>query len=338
MFPRLGYLWLVCCGLILPACSRDVGSPVAGTEPSSTGLDFDTYGRIPASSAPAFSLSASATHSSADEEFNCTNLQEHHVRFSDPGYVHDNFAGLFYYYVGAPPGRKKLEIFWDEADESLPAQIVDLGEGEIQRNDPNRFDLSGVLEHVYAVSGQTERQVRVNFIVDGLTGNCATVRRISLGPGSLEECVPAPSAGFAGSLSVPGPTQTGRIYRDGTASSCPSKTYPGDFGSITQVYSVHTFHNEGSRAACFNVNFRPDTGASPCWTGSGTGKAHASAYLRGYDPANRASGFLGDIGLSAPGSFRFEVPGDTDYVVVVSSVSGPANCTYEFTLVNTDCP
>jgi len=119
-----------------------------------------------------------------DEAFNCTHLIEWFVRFSSPGFKTANHVGIFYNYVGAPPGNKKLEIFWDEENAPTKVAYVPLGPGEVRGEDDALFDLSGVAEHVYpSVREPTRMRVRVNLIVDGLTGNCATVRRVTVTPG-----------------------------------------------------------------------------------------------------------------------------------------------------------
>ena len=58
-----------------------------------------------------------------------------------------------------------------------------LGTGEENRHDVNLFDLSGVEEHVYRnIDEPTRKKVRVNLIVEGMTGNCATVRHVTVSP------------------------------------------------------------------------------------------------------------------------------------------------------------
>ena len=129
--------------------------------------------------------SASVRHlAAADEEFNCTHLQEWHVRFSEPGYVNGNVVGLFYNYVGVHAGAAKLEIFWDEANEPTRTQYIILGPGEASP-DGDLTNHTGVIQHVYKnITEPTKKVVRVNLICEGKTGNCATVRRITVAPSS----------------------------------------------------------------------------------------------------------------------------------------------------------
>jgi hypothetical protein len=123
------------------------------------------------------------------EDFDCTYLQEEHqVRFGSPGYVDGNRVGLFYSYTGAPPGSKTLHVFWDEGNRPDEVELFDLGEGEIQRNDDTRFDLTGILEHTYPdLTGTVQRRVRANLLVEGLSGECPAVRRVAVTPDSLAD-------------------------------------------------------------------------------------------------------------------------------------------------------
>ena len=107
------------------------------------------------------------------------------------------------------------------------------------------------------------------------------MRRVTVRPESGEvvaACEPF-SVTLQRALTAAGPTQTGRIWRDGNPSACPAKAYPGEFGAVTQVYTTVSRRNQGSDAACIQVDFDPSVGASPCWSGPGTGQAHATAYL-----------------------------------------------------------
>lgn len=128
-------------------------------------------------------------------------------------------------------------------------------------------------------------------------------------------------------------TQLGRIFRDGVASTCPNKVYPGIFNdSTTYNYEAFTFSNTDAGAACVTVNFDPDAGATPCGT-----NAHASAYLNSYDPANQGTNFLGDVGSSIAQPFSFEVPGNSDLVLVVTNTASQATCTFGFEVVDLPC-
>ncbi len=129
-------------------------------------------------------------------------------------------------------------------------------------------------------------------------------------------------------------TQLGRIFRDAIPSTCPSKVYPGIFNPATTYnYETFTYPNTSGAAACVTVNFDPDnTGANPCTT-----NAHASAYIGSYDPNNQAANFVGDVGSSLAQPFSFEVPANSDLVLVVTNTSAQAVCDFGFEVVNLPC-
>lgn len=129
-------------------------------------------------------------------------------------------------------------------------------------------------------------------------------------------------------------TQDGRIFRDGIASTCPVKAYPGLFGAGTAFnYETFTYNNTDAAAACVTVNFDPDTaGTTPCGT-----NAHMSAYQGSYDPANQAANFLGDVGSSLAQPFSFEVAGSSQVVLVVTNTSAAAVCDFAFEVVDLPC-
>lgn len=128
-------------------------------------------------------------------------------------------------------------------------------------------------------------------------------------------------------------TQSGRIFRDAIASTCPSKVYPGIFNAgTTYNYESFTYDNTSGAAACVTVNFDPDAGATPCGT-----NAHASAYIGTYNPANQATNYVGDVGSSVAQPFSFSVPAASSMVLVVTNTSAAAVCTFAFTVNNLPC-
>lgn len=136
------------------------------------------------------------------------------------------------------------------------------------------------------------------------------------------------SSGFTGTT-----TQLGRIFRDGIASTCPVKAYPGIFNATTTYnYETYTYSNTDAAAACVTVNFDPDAGATPCAT-----NAHMSAYLGSYDPANQGTNFLGDVGSSVAQPFSFEVAGNSQLVLAVTNTSLQDVCTFAFEVVDLPC-
>ena len=129
-------------------------------------------------------------------------------------------------------------------------------------------------------------------------------------------------------------TQLGRIFRDGIASVCPVKAYPGIFNDTTVFnYETYTYDNTSAAAACVTVNFDPDTvGGNPCAT-----NAHMSAYLGSYDPTNQATNFLGDVGSSQAQPFNIEVAANSSLVLVATNTASQAVCTFGFEVVNLPC-
>lgn len=159
----------------------------------------------------------------------------------------------------------------------------------------------------------------------------------SIGPFVVGSPQPAgavcpPPGGVAASFTGTN-TQSGRIFRDAIASTCPSKVYPGIFNAgTTYNFEAFSYTNTSGAAACVTVNFNPDAGATPCGT-----NAHASAYIGSYDPANQATNFVGDVGSSIAQPFSFSVPAGQDAVIVVTNTSAQAACTFAFDVVNLPC-
>jgi subtilisin-like proprotein convertase family protein len=171
----------------------------------------------------------------SNEEFNCTHLEEWFVRFSDPGSVEANIATLFYNYVGAPAGTKTLEIFWDYENESTKAEYIQLGLGDLQRDDDGLSNYMGLVQHVYRnITESTRRVVRAHFIADGKTGNCATVRRITVTP-PTDDVVASAATPICGTITFTNPAPV-NILSVSTASPYPSNiVVSGMGGTISNV-------------------------------------------------------------------------------------------------------
>lgn len=123
--------------------------------------------------------------------------------------------------------------------------------------------------------------------------------------------------------------ELGRLSRNGTPSTCLGKAFPGTFGTSTQYYyQTFTYHNPTSGTQCVTVNFDPNSGSgTPCGA-----NAHASAYLNSYDPNNIQNNYVGDVGGSITQPFSFNVPGNTDYVIVVTNTSSLSTCGFSFSI------
>ena len=135
----------------------------------------------------------------AVERFNCADLQEVCVRFSNPGFVDAIHVGLYYNYIGLPAGEKHLEIEWDEVSEPAKFERIDLGSGEVQRFNDALFDLEGIVEHTYRnISREEMRQVRARLRIRNFEDDCSRVRRIRVMPREeLDPPAPPPGPSIA---------------------------------------------------------------------------------------------------------------------------------------------
>jgi hypothetical protein len=130
------------------------------------------------------------------------------------------------------------------------------------------------------------------------------------------DCVPA-SAPITGSIAGGDLTQTSRIVRDTIPSTCAGKTYPGENASTAGVsirYDQYTFTNTTAAPACIKVTLAANFAA------------HSVAYLTSYDPANKGTNYLGDLGINYAGnnsqaSYSFSVPAGATYVVIVTETA-----------------
>jgi subtilisin-like proprotein convertase family protein len=136
----------------------------------------------------------------------------------------------------------------------------------------------------------------------------------------------------SGTISTNDFTNSIRMFRDGSAfaSTCAAaKACPGPISDPNTHYDTHTFTNTGG-PACVTVHLD-----DPC------GNLFATAYLGSYNPADLCANYLGDIGnSSAAGSFSFNVPANTNFVVVVNDVGagGGVGCDYTLVAIGTECP
>ena len=153
---------------------------------------------------------------------------------------------------------------------------------------------------------------------------------MTFGGGSGNAC-PATTV-VTGTFNVGGPTQLGRIFRDGTPSTCTPEAYPGIFNAGTSYnYNVHgPYANPGPNDSCVTVSF----GVGSCGT-----NAHASAYQNSYDPANQGNNYLGDVGSSITQPFAFTLPAGQALVIEVSTTASvvTASCFYTFSVANVAC-
>ncbi len=143
--------------------------------------------------APDLAFGSASELTSTAEDFDCTHVENVRVRFSTPGFVHDDRVGLYVYFSGLPEGPKRLRVWWDYENDGIhfrdfvfPDEVAVIEE---------------VYEHRYLdLREPTEMLVRVELIRDGLTGNCPRNRRVLVAPpvGASTPSAPATQTAFVG--------------------------------------------------------------------------------------------------------------------------------------------
>jgi len=129
------------------------------------------------------------------------------------------------------------------------------------------------------------------------------------------------------SLSASDPTEPNRIYRDGVPSPCGGKTCPGDYSFDNYNYKSFSFTNSGAATSCVTVKIN-----AACGTSSSVTEIESVAYLGSYDPTNRCKNYLGDSAIgglgtsTASGSYSFNVPASSNFVVIVAAAYGGGTC------------
>jgi len=162
---------LACGLLILAGCSNDQ------TPTSASGFSESSSKAV-----TAVRNSAGNWGLQADEQFNCTNVREVHVRFSEPGFAQDNVVGLFVSFAGVSDTNMTLRVWWDYEGAPDQHQDVPFDDGDVVR-DGDFVNIEKIIEHIYLdVRTPTTRRVRVELILADLTGNCARVRDVALNP------------------------------------------------------------------------------------------------------------------------------------------------------------
>ena len=129
------------------------------------------------------------------KNFNCDILTDARLRFTDPGFSLGNIVGAYLKYSGVPAGEKFLEIIWDEGNPSGAVDMAPLGQGQAQGD--GTFLLEGVATHEYPGVTSTEvKKVRATLTIEGVNGQCARVRDVTVSPGD------GPDSAAGGSLRV----------------------------------------------------------------------------------------------------------------------------------------
>jgi hypothetical protein len=146
-------------------------------------------------------------------------------------------------------------------------------------------------------------------------------------PISVPTCSGGPTQTIpTSSIALTDATQSDRMGRDGSPSTCDGKPCPGGIGTAgTRNFKTFPFTNTGGAPACFTVtiNSAPNFPAA-----TGTGDIESAAYLGSYDPTNLCLNYLGDSGVVGLGtslttaSYSFTVPAQSNFVVVVNTTTG----------------
>jgi autotransporter-associated beta strand protein len=153
------------------------------------------------------------------------------------------------------------------------------------------------------------------------------------GGGACERCRGA----VAGSINNFDTPQSNRLTREspGLIDCENPKVCPGEFSIGTTRYDEYTFTNVGP-AACVTVSL-----TTPCNDEvAGSDFLHCSAYLGSYDAANKCTNYISDIGGSPnpSGTFSFNVPSNSVFVVVVNDVNGLGCTNYLLDVTGYQCP
>ena len=151
---------------------------------------------------------------------------------------------------------------------------------------------------------------------------------------ALPTCTSCTATQVSAGLSASSPTQTGRLTRNGTVSTCAAaKSCPGYYTtSGSRAYNAYSFTNTGVNAVCVTV-----TVSTTC---SGDGLIFSETYLGSFTPNSLCTDYLADLGSSPSGSaaYSFDVPANTNFTVVVNAVDVGSYCSsYTLTVAGLPC-
>src|SRR5690349_15483237 len=136
-----------------------------------------------------------------------------------------------------------------------------------------------------------------------------------------------------GAITTTDPTQTGRLFRSGTASACGAPNAAQVIAG-TYHYDLYQFNNTSSASACIMVTL--DTACT------GANFIFSGAYLNSFDPANIVTNNIGDSGSSpdvgVPAVYSFTVPANTTFFINIHEVTANSGCgAYTLTVANLPC-
>lgn len=121
--------------------------------------------------------------------------------------------------------------------------------------------------------------------------------------------------------------QVGRMVRDGVASTCAGKAFPGvQAATGNRQYHAYTFTTAtgtGVPSFCVTVSLTNATGA-----------LFTAGYVGTYNPASFATNYAGDPGSSfiGTGTYQFDVPAGQTFTVVVHEVNVAGGVGQNYTL------
>jgi len=150
-----------------------------------------------------------------------------------------------------------------------------------------------------------------------------------VGSGVCDLC---PNVTINGALGTNSLQENPRLTRDGTNSVCGvSKACPGPFPPASNhAYDAYQFRN-GPSNACITVTLTAPLA-----------DVFSATYLNNFTPTDLCSNYLADAGnstMSLPASrtYSFNVPANTNFVVIVNEVSSGAGGAYTLDVTGGDC-
>jgi hypothetical protein len=130
--------------------------------------------------------------------------------------------------------------------------------------------------------------------------------------------------------------QTGRLNRNGIASSCAAPKSCLIFDATGQrAYDAYQIHNDSGEDSCVTIQLSEASNQ--------TCNLQSNAYLNTYNPASICTGYLGDPGLSTgvpptATNFSVVVPANQTLIVVVHTTNpGESGCPYTLTILGDLC-
>ena len=188
--------------------------------------------------------------------------------------------------------------------------------------EPVSFPAGASVGQYVAVAGGYNGSSTVNHIEVATAGSSCTTPTATAtvgGATATPTCVSGPVV-VQGSIDSSDPTQNGRLFRGGIASTCGApnncSTLSGSFH-----YDLYQFQNTSNAQICVTVTL--DTACT------GTNFIFSGAYLNSFDPNNICLNNVGDPGVSpngAPVTYQFYVPANTTFYINVAEVTSGGGC------------